>query len=61
MVTTDTFQLHATNVAVDTETSLLTITGFDLGELLAEFSPEEILAKLDPVDIADFYLEGRQD
>lgn len=54
---TESFSIHAEGVSVDTETSMATVRGFSLGELIGEFSAEEILQELDFDDIHDYVIK----
>jgi hypothetical protein len=55
-------QIYSTKVIVESEadTSLVTLQGVDLAEIVAQVSPQDLLELLEASDIADF-LSGRDE
>lgn len=58
---TDNFSIHAEGVGTDLESGIVTVRGFDLGELLSQFPAEEVLRELEFSDVADYYIEASKD
>lgn len=54
-------QVYADSVQIDTNDKMVTIAGFDIAQLVKEFSVDELLSEMEFSDVADWVHQRRQE
>lgn len=53
--------IYAEKVEVDLETGMVHLQGVDVSQVVAEFTPDDVLDAIDGDKIAEYYIEANQD